>query len=159
VRYEGFLRITQSRRFVTQEHSSTEGSKGVPAYRAVHLMSSKFLIKAPTRQMLYPLSYRGICLERRCYHAANCRGQIVGGFTQNKRPPTRGDLLLVKKLLSYAAWVCSAVSANTRRPFSASSMISLTAEVSGFTSMRSHARRWRMIPWVAISRATPVSFE
>lgn len=40
---------------------STGGSQGVPAYRVVHLMGSQlFPIKAPTRQMLYPLSYRGI---------------------------------------------------------------------------------------------------
>ena len=46
---------------------STGGSKGVPAYGAVHLASSSkpFLTKAPTRQMLYPLSYRGTTrLER-----------------------------------------------------------------------------------------------
>lgn len=51
------------------------------------------------------------------------------------------------------------VSAKTRRPFKASSMISLTADVSGLTSIRSHARRCRMIPSVAISSATPVNFE
>ena len=59
----GFLRITQSSRIVTSlMRSSTRGSQGVPAYRVVHLMGSKhaFPIKAPTRQMLYPLSYRGI---------------------------------------------------------------------------------------------------
>ena len=40
---------------------STGGSQGVPAYRVVHSMGSRrFPIKAPTRQMLYPLSYRGI---------------------------------------------------------------------------------------------------
>ena len=41
---------------------STRGSQGVPAYRVVHSMGSTddFPIKAPTRQMLYPLSYRGI---------------------------------------------------------------------------------------------------
>ena len=41
--------------------SSTGGSQGVPAYRVVHSMGSRphFPIKAPTRQMLYPLSYRG----------------------------------------------------------------------------------------------------
>ena len=64
---KGFLRITQSSWIVTQNRLSTRGSKGVPAYGAVHLMSSSlklFLIKAPTRQMLYPLSYRGTCLER-----------------------------------------------------------------------------------------------
>jgi hypothetical protein len=40
---------------------STVGSKGVPAYRIVHLTGSQFHfpIKAPTRQMLYPLSYGG----------------------------------------------------------------------------------------------------
>src|SRR6185295_940517 len=40
---------------------STGGSQGVPAYRVVHSMGSDrtFPIKAPTRQMLYPLSYRG----------------------------------------------------------------------------------------------------
>src|SRR4030095_3787062 len=64
----GFLRITQSSWIVTQIDLSTRGSKGVPAYGAVHLMSSvmQFPIKAPTRQMLYPLSYRGTCLKRRC---------------------------------------------------------------------------------------------
>jgi len=44
-------------------NSSTRGSQGVPAYRIVHLMSSSnitFPIKAPTRQMLYPLSYGSI---------------------------------------------------------------------------------------------------
>jgi len=42
---------------------STGGSQGVPAYRVVHSMGSDhtFPIKAPTRQMLYPLSYRGTC--------------------------------------------------------------------------------------------------
>src|SRR5215213_935701 len=59
----GFLRITQSSRIVTwtTADSSTGGSQGVPAYRVVHSMGSdrKFPIKAPTRQMLYPLSYRG----------------------------------------------------------------------------------------------------
>ena len=45
---------------------STRGSQGVPAYRVVHLMSSfkiTFPIKAPTRQMLYPLSYRGLTFK------------------------------------------------------------------------------------------------
>jgi hypothetical protein len=51
------------------KYLSTRGSKGVPAYGAVHSVSSSkkhFLTKAPTRQMLYPLSYRGTCLEARC---------------------------------------------------------------------------------------------
>jgi hypothetical protein len=60
---EGFLRITQSSWiFTSSEARSTGGSQGVPAYRVVHLMGSPdvFPIKAPTRQMLYPLSYRGM---------------------------------------------------------------------------------------------------
>jgi hypothetical protein len=63
VRGNGFLRITQSSRLVTwtKRGASTGGSQGVPAYRVVHSMGSdrKFPIKAPTRQMLYPLSYGG----------------------------------------------------------------------------------------------------
>ena len=59
----GFLRITQSSRLFTWTVAvhSTGGSQGVPAYRVVHSMGSDrtFPIKAPTRQMLYPLSYRG----------------------------------------------------------------------------------------------------
>src|SRR6185436_752638 len=59
----GFLRITQSSRLFTwiTEVRGTRGSQGVPAYRVVHSMGSDriFPIKAPTRQMLYPLSYRG----------------------------------------------------------------------------------------------------
>src|SRR5215217_6648914 len=59
---KGFLRITQSSRLVTWTRDrSTGGSQGVPAYRVVHSMGSDriFPIKAPTRQMLYPLSYGG----------------------------------------------------------------------------------------------------
>ena len=60
---KGFLRITQSPRIFTSKVEavrSTGGSQGVPAYRVVHSMGSdRFPIKAPTRQMLYPLSYRG----------------------------------------------------------------------------------------------------
>jgi hypothetical protein len=36
----GFLRITQSSWLVTRNMLSTRGSQGVPAYGAVHLMSS-----------------------------------------------------------------------------------------------------------------------
>jgi len=61
---KGFLRITQSSRIFTSKAEavrSTGGSQGVPAYRVVHSMGSRtFPIKAPTRQMLYPLSYRGV---------------------------------------------------------------------------------------------------
>src|SRR6185369_12738170 len=64
----GFLRITQSSRLVTwTSDRSTGGSQGVPAYRVVHSMGSyHFPIKAPTRQMLYPLSYRGTCKTLAC---------------------------------------------------------------------------------------------
>ena len=78
---EGFLRITQSSRIVTQVSLSTRGSQGVPAYGAVHLMSSQsnpFLIKAPTRQMLYPLSYRGTCLKQPMLACeTTCYGQLL----------------------------------------------------------------------------------
>jgi hypothetical protein len=59
----------------------------------------------------------------------------------------------------HAALVRSLVSAKTRRPFSASSIISRTAEVSGLTSMRSQAPKCRKMPSVAMSKAVPMSFE
>src|SRR4029453_5217001 len=47
--------------YLDQTDRSTGGSQGVPAYGVVHSTGSlpHFPIKAPTRQMLYPLSYRG----------------------------------------------------------------------------------------------------
>lgn len=60
---------------------------------------------------------------------------------------------------NYAAKRSFEVSAKTRLPFNASSIISLTAEASGLTSIRAQARRCLMMPSVAISNESPVNFE
>ena len=81
-RRKGFLRITQSSRVFTSQLDRTDQRGEVPeALRASpHTGSStqwvprararnRFPIKAPTRQMLYPLSYRGINVNGcECYH-------------------------------------------------------------------------------------------
>ena len=131
---------------------------------------SDFPIKAPTRQMLYPLSYRGALPMSRDVSMSTAirvnrtrmgEAHFMSVVSKSKRPTHKGRSLWFVNWLgsNYAARGCSVVSAKTRRPFNASSMISRTAEVSGLTSIRSQARRCRKIPSVAISRATPVSFE
>ena len=59
---EGFLRITQSSRLVTwTTRSKYRRLSGRPRIqgRPLNGFRPHFPIKAPTRQMLYPLSYRG----------------------------------------------------------------------------------------------------
>jgi len=92
--------------------------------------------------MLYPLSYRGISLVRLDVSMpmtvlVNLRLRL--SQSKQKEIAHEGDLFFGNEIPVYAARVCSVVSANTLRPLSASSMISRTAEVSGFTSIRSQA--------------------
>ena len=88
---EGFLRITQSSRLFT---SNAEKRFEVPeALRASpHTGSSTqwvptaFPIKAPTRQMLYPLSYRGT-FQKHCMVARSSERENSTGH--KKRSPAR----------------------------------------------------------------------
>ena len=122
-----------------------------------------FPIKAPTRQMLYPLSYRGTFSK--LWHVSTSKIYVNRGVNLNqdkqKEIAHEGDLFEINRDKAYAArvWCWSLVSANTRRPLRASSIISRTAEVSGLTSIRSHAFKCLTMPSVAISSARPLSFE
>jgi hypothetical protein len=135
--------------------------------RPLNEFSKTFPIKAPTRQMLYPLSYRGATCQmiRDVSMGAviwvNGLYESCVSFAKIKETDPLGAVSLVMNdwKSSYAARGCSVLSAYTRLPFKASSMISRTADVSGFTSMRSQARKCLRIPSVAISTARPVSFE
>ena len=63
---EGFLRITQSSRIFTSRLNRVKYRRlsGRPRIQGRPLNGFQtFPIKAPTRQMLYPLSYRGIAFN------------------------------------------------------------------------------------------------
>src|SRR6266513_3625420 len=92
------------------------------------------------RQMLYPLSYGSFAFRfrrilARAWHKSNSAAKRKRLSDTLRQPCSLSETLNA----NYAARVISAASAYTRRPLRASSIISRTAEISGFTSIRSHA--------------------